>query len=107
MLFLKTVPTYCFLYKLLEDETVSSREDKTFDGMCLIPGHHVKSYKKMLNRALCGNFLAEYSGHFLQKTQHSPLTTDFNVFFFLDSLETKLENLSAKQQRLQKKTTQT
>ena len=99
------MPTYCFLYKLLEGETVSSSGDKTFDEMCLIPGHHVKSYKKMLNRALCGNFLAEYSGHFLQKTQHSP--TDFNVFFFLDSLETKLENLSAKQQRLQKKTTQT
>ncbi|CAB4005365.1 tRNA pseudouridine(38 39) synthase-like [Paramuricea clavata] len=56
-----------------ECEPVSSCEDKTFAGMCLIPGHHIKSYKKILTRALC------------------------------DSLETKLENHSAKQQRLKNK----
>ena len=56
-------------------DPVSSCEDKAFAGMCLIPGHHIKSYKKILTRALC------------------------------DSLEAKLENLSAKQQRLKKNST--
>ncbi|XP_028394094.1 tRNA pseudouridine(38/39) synthase-like [Dendronephthya gigantea] len=55
-----------------EDNFSCKKGDKVA-GMCLIPGHYVKSYKKILDRALC------------------------------DSLETKLENLSAKQERLKKK----
>ncbi|XP_046850164.1 tRNA pseudouridine(38/39) synthase-like [Xenia sp. Carnegie-2017] len=60
---------------LLDD--LNSKKDvetkKTFRGMCLIPGHHVNSYKKILTRALC------------------------------DSLETKLENLASKRDRRRKK----
>ena len=34
-------------------------KDRTFVGMSLIPGHHVKSYKTLLTRAFCGKLMNE------------------------------------------------